>query len=63
VLTLAGLHLISKLLNEWIWATFEPQNAATNPFRCKVLGCIDRFGSIPAMTVGATTKLSPGWRV
>jgi hypothetical protein len=56
---LAGIHLISKLLHQWIWATFEPQNTTTNPFRCKVLGCIDRFGSIPAMTVGATTKLSP----
>jgi hypothetical protein len=56
---LAGIHVISKLLNQWIWATFEPQNTTTNPFRCKVLGCIDTFGSIPAMTVGASTKLSP----
>jgi hypothetical protein len=56
---MAGFHLISKLLDQWIWATFEPQNTVTNPFRCQVLGCIDRFGSIPAMTVGASTKLSP----
>jgi len=56
---LAGIHVISKLLNQWIWATFEPQNTTTNPFRCQVLGCIDTFGSIPAMTVGANTKLSP----
>jgi hypothetical protein len=56
---LAGIHLISKLLNQWIWATFEPQNSTTNPFRCKVLGCIDTFGSIPAMTVGPPTKESP----
>ena len=56
---LAGFYLISKLLNQWIWATFEQQNSTTNPFHCRVLGCIDRFGSIPAMTVGAKTKLSP----
>jgi hypothetical protein len=46
-------------LNQWIWATFEPQNTTTNPFRCQVLGCVDRFGSIPATTTGASTKLSP----
>jgi hypothetical protein len=46
------MHLISKLLGQWIWATFEPQFATTNPFRCKVLGCIDTFGSTPAMTDG-----------
>ena len=56
---LAGIHVISKLLGQWIWATFEPQNKTTNPFRCNVLGCIDTFGSIPAMSVGADTKLSP----
>ncbi|HEY1258427.1 MAG TPA: hypothetical protein VGF34_04200 [Stellaceae bacterium] len=49
---LAGMHLISKLLDQWIWATFEPQFPTTNPFRCKVLGCIDTFGSTPAMTDG-----------
>jgi hypothetical protein len=58
---LAGFHLISKLLDQWIWATFEPENTVTNPFRCQVLGCIDRFGSLPAMTVGANTKLSRAW--
>jgi hypothetical protein len=56
---LAGIHLISKLLTQWIWATFEPQNTTTNPNRCVVLGCIDTFGSIPAMTVGKSTNLSP----
>ena len=35
---LAGMHLISKLLDKWIWATFEPQNNTTNPNRCVVLG-------------------------
>ncbi len=55
---LAGMHLISKLLNQWIWATFEPQNLTTNPNRCKVLGCTDLFGSNPALTHGANTALT-----
>ena len=56
---LAGMHLISKLLDKWIWATFEPQNTTTNPFRCQVLGCYDPFGSKPARTNGASTQLTP----
>jgi hypothetical protein len=56
---MVGLHLISKLVNKWIWATFEPQNLTTNPFRCKVLGCSDSFGSLPASTKGAFTALTP----
>lgn len=55
---LAGMHLISKLLNQWIWATFEPQNTTTNPNRCKVLGCTDPFGSNPAVTHGTATRLT-----
>ena len=55
---LAGMHLISKLLDQWIWATFEPQNMTTNPNRCKVLGCTDVFGSRPAATRGANTQLT-----
>ena len=55
---LAGMHVISKLLNNWIWATFEPQNLTTNPNRCKVLGCTDSFGSKPARTNGANTELT-----
>lgn len=55
---LAGMHLISKLLDKWIWATFEPQNSVTNPFRCAVLGCYDPFGSRPAKSNGRITQLS-----
>jgi hypothetical protein len=55
---LAGMHLISKLIDKWIWATFEPQNSTTNPFRCQVLGCNDPFGSKPAKTNGANTQLT-----
>jgi len=56
---LAGMHLISKLIDKWIWATFEPQNSVTNPFRCQVLGCNDPFGSKPAKSDGANTQLAP----
>jgi hypothetical protein len=55
---LAGMHLISKLLDQWIWATFEPQNPITNPNRCVVLGCTDAFGSKPITTRGANTQLT-----
>jgi hypothetical protein len=57
---LAGLHLISKLIDKWVWATFEPQNTMTNPQRCKVLGCTDSWGSNPATTSGAQTGLTAG---
>jgi hypothetical protein len=56
---LAGMHLISKLLDQWIWATFEPQSPITNPNRCQVLGCTDSFGSNPAVTHGTPTALTP----
>jgi hypothetical protein len=56
---LAGMHLISKLLDQWIWATFEPQSPITNPNRCQVLGCTDTFGSNPKVTHGTPTALTP----
>lgn len=56
---MVGIHLMSKLLTQWIWATFEPQNLTTNPFRCQVLGCSDSFGSLPARTRGTFTALTP----
>jgi hypothetical protein len=56
---MVGLHLISKLIDQWIWASFEPQNLTTNPFRCQVLGCSDSFGGEPARTRGAFTSLTP----
>jgi hypothetical protein len=56
---LTGIHVMSKLIDKWIWATFEPQNSITNPNRCKDLGCFDPFGSRPAQSNGRDTKLSP----
>jgi hypothetical protein len=56
---LAGMHFISKLKEKWIWATFEPQNSITNPYRCQVLGCLDTFGSSPSITRGTSSALTP----
>lgn len=74
---LGGLHLISKLSPNWIWATFEPQNMQTNPKRCVDLGCNDPWGSNPAFSQGGgsgntqqtpelkalmtTARLAPEW--
>lgn len=52
---LGGMHLISKLAPNWIWATFEPQNLSTNPQRCVVLGCLDAWGSKPAYSQGGAS--------
>ena len=55
---LAGVAFMSKLIDQWIWATFEPQQPITNPNRCQVLGCTDPFGQRPAITHGADTQLT-----
>jgi hypothetical protein len=47
---LVGFHLMSKVLDNWLWATFESQNTITNPNRCVALGCSDPFGSDPAQS-------------
>src|SRR6185312_5081295 len=31
---IVGIHISSRLLPNWLWATFEPQNSGTNPNRC-----------------------------
>ncbi|HEX9167800.1 MAG TPA: hypothetical protein VF886_02575 [Roseiarcus sp.] len=42
---LVSFHIISKLVPNWTWATFEHKD---NPGRCDVLGCKDSFGAIDA---------------
>jgi hypothetical protein len=50
---MAGIHITSKLVNNWIWATFEPQSMLTNPLRCITFGnCFDKWGSTPAASAG-----------
>jgi hypothetical protein len=39
---LVSLHIISKLIPNWTWATFEHIN---NPGRCDYIGCRDNFGA------------------
>jgi hypothetical protein len=41
---LVSMHVISKLVPNWTWATFEHKD---NPGRCDVLGCRDAFGAQP----------------
>ena len=36
------MHIISKLVPNWTWATFEN---AFNPARCDIIGCNDHFGA------------------
>jgi hypothetical protein len=41
---LHSLHIITKTLDHWTWATWEHID---NVPRCDVIGCFDSFGSIP----------------
>lgn len=55
---LVGMHISSKLLKNWLWATFEPQNTATNPNRCNpnlYNLCNDPWGSNPPTSSGMPT--------
>jgi hypothetical protein len=53
---MAGIHISSKLLKDWIWATFEPQSILTNPLRCITFGpCNDAWGSSPATSNGGAS--------
>jgi hypothetical protein len=39
---LVSMHIISKAVPNWTWATFEHENS---PARCDILGCSDTFGA------------------
>jgi hypothetical protein len=41
---LVSMHVISKLVPSWTWATFEHK---FNPARCDIIGCRDAFGAQP----------------
>jgi hypothetical protein len=51
---LVSMHIISKMIPNWTWATFEHQN---NPGRCEYIGCHDVFGA--AQSVVAPDTLIP----
>ena len=57
---MAGMHISSKLIKDWIWATFEPQFPQTNPIRCRQFGpCRDAWGAVPAVSGGGNTSPTP----
>jgi hypothetical protein len=43
---LTGLHIISKTLPNWTWATWE---WVGNKGRCDYIGCFDSFGTTPSV--------------
>jgi hypothetical protein len=53
---LVSLHVISKMVPNWTWATFEHQN---NPGRCEFIGCHDAFGSAQAVIAPDTQIPDP----
>jgi hypothetical protein len=56
---MGGIHILSKVMPNWLWVTFEPQNLQTNPNRCITFGeCNDPYGSNPAISHGGVTALT-----
>jgi hypothetical protein len=52
---LVGLHISSKVLPDWVWATFEPASAITNPNRCDpnlYSTCFDPWGTTSSAPYG-----------
>jgi hypothetical protein len=48
---LLSMHISTKQLPNWLWATFEHQ---LNPGRCDTMGCYDEFG-----VTGSGTNIEP----
>jgi hypothetical protein len=45
---MVGMHISSKIIPNWLWATFEPNQPLTNPNRCNpnLYGpCLDTWGT------------------
>lgn len=52
---LAAIHITSKVMPNWLWATFEPNSSVTNPNRCdpKLYGaCLDVWGTTSGQPYG-----------
>jgi hypothetical protein len=61
---LVGIHITSKSMIRWLWATFEPNSDITNPNRCdpKLYGdCFDTWGTTSSQPYGKgqTAQQSP----
>ncbi len=52
---LVAFHIISKLVPNWTWATFEHKD---NPGRCDVIGCTDDFGAVTPYVAPLSAKES-----
>jgi hypothetical protein len=64
---LVGIHISAKVMLNWMWATFEPNNSVTNPSRCdpRLYGaCLDRWGTTSNEPYGRgqTAQQSPELR-
>jgi hypothetical protein len=44
---LIAMHIISKVVPQWEWGTWEAKDDAATPNRCVSIGCQDSFGSSP----------------
>jgi hypothetical protein len=44
---MTSMHISTKELPDWLWATFEHQ---MNPGRCDTMGCYDQYGVLPPLT-------------
>jgi hypothetical protein len=51
IYALLSMHISTKQLPNWLWATFEHQ---LNPGRCDTMGCYDQFG-----VAGSGTSIEP----
>jgi hypothetical protein len=49
---MVAMHVISKLVPNWTWATFEHK---FNPARCDIIGCKDAFGAQPSFVASNRT--------
>jgi hypothetical protein len=61
---LAAIHITSKVMPKWLWATFEPNSKVTNPNRCdpKLYDtCFDPWGTTSSRPYGNghTAQQSP----
>jgi hypothetical protein len=55
---LLSMHISTKQLPNWLWATFEHQ---LNPGRCDTMGCYDQFGATGSGTsIAALATPQPG---
>jgi hypothetical protein len=64
---LAAIHISSKVMVNWLWATFEPNSNVTNPNRCDpglYSDCFDPWGTTSSRPYGKgqTAQQSPELR-